>query len=49
MNWYIPSPTVMGWTMFEGFVIVKRWVAPRTGAIQGGMKPLAIWEQSWNN
>jgi hypothetical protein len=49
VNWYNVSPTVMGRIPPKGLVIVKRWTgAPRIRAIQRGMWPCAIWEQSEN-
>ncbi len=49
MNQHNVPPIVMGWTPLEGLVMAKKHVAPRTHAIRGGLWPLAIWEQSWNN
>jgi len=41
--------TTMGWTLFKGLVMAKRWATLKTRAIWGGMRPCVIWEQSWNN
>jgi hypothetical protein len=52
---YNVSHAAMGQTPLKGLVMTKRWstpkicVAPRICAIQCGMWPCAIWEQSWNN
>jgi len=49
VSWYNASPTIMGRTPPEGLVMAKRWFAPSTHAIWGGMWPYVIWKQSWNN
>jgi hypothetical protein len=49
LNRYNVSLTAMGRTPPKGLVMVKRWDAPRTHAIWGGMCPCAIWKQGWNN
>jgi len=48
VNQYNVSFIAMGWTPLEGLVMAKRRVAVRICAIQCGMWPCVIWEQSWN-
>jgi hypothetical protein len=48
VNWYNISPMAMGQTPHEGLVMVKRRTTLRICAIQCGMWPCVIWEQSWN-
>jgi hypothetical protein len=43
------SPMAMGRTPPKGLVMVKWQVVSRICAIQHGMQPCAIWEQTWNN
>jgi hypothetical protein len=49
MNQYNVYVITMWQIPREGFVKVKRQVAPRTCAIWCGMWPCVIWKQSWNN
>jgi hypothetical protein len=48
MSQYNVSLTKMGQTSPKDLVMTKRWGAPRTRAIWGGMWPLGIWKQKWN-